>query len=98
MRWAACNLGASNPWEYGGYYQWAGTEDVSDVSKLLGRENTHWSGSGARDDKTVLDPTDDAASVQLGEVWRMPTEDEWKELLDNSSMPSSSMSSGVTVM
>ncbi len=39
MRWAACNLGASNPWEYGGYYQWAGTEDVSDVSKLLGWEN-----------------------------------------------------------
>ncbi len=27
VKWATCNLGATEPWEYGGYYQWAGTKD-----------------------------------------------------------------------
>ena len=35
------------------------------------------------DNKTVLDPSDDAAHVILGNGWRMPTKDEWQELLDN---------------
>lgn len=35
IKWATCNLGASKPWEYGGYYQWAGLEDVSDESICL---------------------------------------------------------------
>lgn len=26
-RWASCNLGASQPWEYGGYYAWGETEE-----------------------------------------------------------------------
>lgn len=30
--WASCNLGASNPEKYGGYYQWAGTQDVTSTS------------------------------------------------------------------
>lgn len=32
VKWAAYNLGASNPEEYGGYYQWGGLEDVADTS------------------------------------------------------------------
>lgn len=31
VKWASFNLGASNPEDCGGYYQWAGTEDVSDT-------------------------------------------------------------------
>ncbi len=33
--------------------------------------------------KTILDPEDDAAYVKWGGDWRMPTNDEFKELLDN---------------
>jgi uncharacterized protein (TIGR02145 family) len=33
--------------------------------------------------KTVLDPEDDAAHVNLGGNWRMPTVAEWTELLEN---------------
>ena len=33
--WATCNLGASKPEEYGGYYQWAGLEDVTSTSIYL---------------------------------------------------------------
>lgn len=39
VKWRGCNLGASKPEEYGDYYQWAGTEDVSDTSIYLDYEN-----------------------------------------------------------
>ena len=94
--WASCNLGASKPTEYGGYYQWAGTKDVSDTDIYLDWSNCHYhTGSdrysgwtkyntiesyGTVDNKTVLEAKDDAASVALGGKWRMPTDAEWTEL------------------
>ena len=33
------------------------------------------------DEKTVLESDDDVAQVKLGGNWRMPTEDEWTELM-----------------
>ncbi|MCI6806420.1 MAG: hypothetical protein MR912_12670 [Prevotella sp.] len=99
--WATCNLGASKPTEYGGYYQWAGTEDVSNTRIFLDwgscpyhtvpvsysgwkKYNTTES-YGTVDNKTVLEPMDDAATVALGGKWRMPTKAEWWELRDNCS-------------
>ena len=35
VKWASFNLGACKPEEYGGYYQWAGTTDVTDRSIYL---------------------------------------------------------------
>ena len=35
----------------------------------------------SEDGRTVLEPMDDVATVRLGDGWRMPTEDEWRELL-----------------
>ena len=32
LKWAACNLGATSPEDYGDYFQWAGQEDVTDTS------------------------------------------------------------------
>lgn len=37
--WAAFNVGANNPEEYGGYYQWGGLEDVNSTSMDLGWYN-----------------------------------------------------------
>ena len=39
--------------------------------------------NGFTDTKTVLDPEDDAAHVNLGGSWRMPTDAEWTELREN---------------
>ena len=94
--WSSCNLGASKPSEYGGYYQWAGTKDVSDISIYLDWSNcpyhtgssssSGWtkyntdSSYGTVDNKKVLDPMDDAAAVALGGKWRMPTSAERSEL------------------
>ena len=38
--------------------------------------------NGFTDDKTVLDPEDDAAHVNLGGKWRMPTHNQWVELVE----------------
>ena len=37
------------------------------------------------DNKTILDPEDDVAHVKWGGSWRMPTIDEYKELIYNCS-------------
>ena len=94
--WSSCNLGASKSTESGGYYQWAGTTDVSDTGICLDWRNcpyhtgsgfsSGWkkyntnSSYGTVDNKTVLESMDDAASVALGGKWRMPTDEEWTEL------------------
>ena len=96
VKWASCNLGASKPSEYGDYFQWAGTEDVSDLSIYLDWNNCPYhtgsneiegwtkyntqSYNGTVDNKTVLELMDDAAAVALGGEWRMPTDEEWTEL------------------
>ena len=101
VKWATCNLGASKPTEYGGYYQWAGTKDVSDTGIYLdwsncpyhtGSDNqSGWtkynteSSYGTVDNKTVLESMDDAAAVNLGGKWRMPTDAEWTELRNSCS-------------
>ena len=36
---------------------------------------------GSVDNKTVLESSDDVASVKLGGKWRMPTDAEWTELI-----------------
>ncbi|MDD6809883.1 MAG: hypothetical protein PUD78_07220 [Bacteroidales bacterium] len=98
VKWATCNLGASKPTEYGGYYQWAGTKDVSETKIYLDWDNCPYhTGSsfssgwtkynmdpsyGIVDNKTVLEAMDDAASVVLGGRWRIPTDEECKELLN----------------
>ena len=38
---------------------------------------------GTVDNKFVLDPEDDAAAVLLGDGWRMPTHEEWNELISS---------------
>ena len=38
---------------------------------------------GTWDGKTVLDPEDDVAKMKMGGSWRMPTESEFEELIEN---------------
>ncbi len=94
VKWASCNLGASSPEEYGNYYAWAETKPRTGSSWDYKWNTTPYylSGSGnynddvkwrkytGKDGKTVLDASDDAATVALGSPWRIPTFDEIKEL------------------
>lgn len=95
VKWACCNVGATKPEEYGGYYAWGETEEKNDYTwstykwcrgdfDTLTKYCTS-SRYGHVDNKTVLEPEDDVAHVKWGGSWRMPTADEIKELNDKCS-------------
>lgn len=91
-KWASWNVGASSPEEYGGYYAWGEVEEKSEYSwsnyKWCDGERTSItkygvnSSYGIVDNLTTLDAGDDVAQMEWGEGWRMPTNDEIKELFD----------------
>ena len=93
VKWASCNVGATEPWEYGGYYAWGETEEKSDyywdTYKYCNRSYDSMikyctsSSFGIVDNKTTLEPGDDVASVKWGGSWRMPTRAEQDELCNN---------------
>lgn len=85
VKWASCNVGATSPEEYGGYYAWGETEEKRECSWSTykwGTEN-NMAKYGHFDEKYVLDLEDDAASVKWGNGWRMPTLKEAEELLND---------------
>ena len=53
--------------------------------------------SGVVDNKMVLDFDDDAAHVNWGGTWRMPTDAEWDELIENCSWASTSDYNGTGI-
>ena len=82
LKWATCNVGANAPEEYGYYFAWGEVEPKTtynwDTYKYYDGSNlTKYTGN---DSKTVLDPEDDAATVNWGGAWRMPTKAEQDEL------------------
>ncbi len=86
--WATCNVGANAPEEDGDHFAWGETvskEEYSwstyrwDSKDMLTKYCTT-SNAGTVDNKTILDPEDDVAHVKWGGSWRMPTEEELKEL------------------
>ncbi|MGM9817931.1 MAG: InlB B-repeat-containing protein [Paludibacteraceae bacterium] len=93
LKWAACNVGATKPEEYGNYYAWGETEPTTTYDwstykwcngsrSTLTKYNTD-SDYGTVDNKTVLELDDDAARANWGGAWRMPTDAEWTELREN---------------
>ena len=90
VKWATCNVGATKPEEYGNYYAWGETTPKTTYSwstyKWCNGSSTTMtkyctdSDYGTVDNKTVLDKEDDAAAVNMGGSWRMPTKAEQDEL------------------
>ena len=78
--WASCNLGASKPEEYGNYYAWGETSPKSDYTtdnySYYNSSTTEYINIGSEISGTEYD----AAHVNLGGDWRMPTKDEMQEL------------------
>ena len=83
-KWATCNVGATKPWEYGGFYAWGETEEKEGYSLgtykwCSGSEET-MNKYNAVDNKAMLDSVDDVAAVKWGGDWRMPTKEDFDEL------------------
>jgi|GEM_PF-1010071 len=97
IRWATTNIGATNPEDYGNYYAWGETEtkdtfnyntyryfyngNDSSITKYC--NNAELGYEGYTDDLTTLDSSDDAATVNWESTWRIPTQEEFQELIDN---------------
>ena len=95
--WATCNVGASSYSSFGNYYAWGeistknsykwsnykfgnGKQYENDVR--LSKYNKEYS-KGEVDYKTQLELADDIAHIQWGGSWRMPTINEFNELIEN---------------
>lgn len=80
--WASCNLGAENPEEYGSYYAWGETTPKSSYKE----DNYSYYDNNTKQYIIIGDDISgteyDAATVNLGGDWRMPTEQEMQELVE----------------
>ena len=74
VKWATCNVGATSPEAYGDYFAWGETTTKS--SYTLSNYNY-------TSNPTTLPLSADAARVNWGGNWRMPTKAEQEELINN---------------
>lgn len=99
--WATCNVGASKPSDYGQYFQWGDTQgytsnqvgtgegqkkfakDWSDYKWGVNPNYSKYTTTGA-----TLDLEDDAAHVNMGGSWHMPTPTQIQELINTANTTS----------
>lgn len=97
VKWATCNVGATKPEDYGEYYAWGEIKSkniYNDHSYIHSKINGLWSNyvfikyntkqrKGIKDDKSKLELIDDVAKTEWGVDWRIPSVEEFQELLNN---------------
>ena len=95
LKWAKCNVGAEKETDYGDYFMW-GSAKPNTTDECAWGNYKHGDGfnfskyntvlydiGGTIDNKATLDIDDDAAAQIMGGDWRMPTQNEFQELIDN---------------
>ena len=92
--WATCNIGSGSPEMYGNYFSWGETEpkDIYDTSHYKFNKgsgmmtkyctDSNFGSGGMTDGLTELSAEDDAATVNWGKDWQMPSITQVKELID----------------
>ena len=86
LKWATCNIGANSPEEYGLYFAWGETTGYTAeqvTSGVRAFTEDEYNAGPAASISSDLTLEQDAAHVNMGGNWRMPTEAEWQELIDN---------------
>ena len=92
--WCDRNVGATSPEDYGAFFSWGNTEP-----HYPNRDNMDWGDDDNGFDYSFdsdtyketegyklegnIDMAHDAARVNMGEPWQMPTDDQFLELYDN---------------
>lgn len=94
VKWATCNIGASAPEDCGDYFAWGEVEpkcfycwcsykfsngSKNDLIKYC--NNSEYGYNGYVDNQVILELEDDAAQINWGGNWRMPSKDEIDELM-----------------
>lgn len=80
LLWASSNVGAENPQDYGDYFAWGETKPKANYTESS--YNCRDIYDGSNDWAKRLLPSDDAATANMGDGARMPTKEEWDELLN----------------
>ena len=95
VKWATCNIGATDPEDYGDFYAWG---EITPKSEFIWENYKFFIGEdssenmafsmyntdvdyGTVDNKKRLAIADDAARVNWGGSWRMPMDTELQELM-----------------
>lgn len=90
LKWADRNVGAETPQDRGLYFSWGNVDghDVDENGNVIDDYSfdidTYATTLGGQYTGNTLDAEHDAATVNMGEDWRMPTSAETKELVQNS--------------
>ena len=91
--WATCNVGASNPEDYGDHFAWGETKTKSvydwdtykhakgfdKLTKYCDKSKDGY--KGFADTLTELQPIDDPAMANWGNGWYTPKKEQWDELM-----------------
>jgi hypothetical protein len=89
IKWADRNIGAETPQDKGMYFSWGNVdgytvdENGNTTDGYSFDSNTYATTLGGQYTGSTLDTEHDAATVNMGEKWRMPTVDETLELVEN---------------
>ena len=97
LKWAKCNVGAESETDYGDYFMWGSI--TPDTNNVCDWSTTPFNNSSSSYNETyfnsvkddvcpngILAKKYDAATQIMGDEWRMPTEADLKELIDNTSI------------
>ena len=86
VKWSQINVGAVSVEDWGEHYAWGETESKSYFSwssyDLCNGTESTITKYNSHDGKTILEPSDDAATVVMGRNWRTPTLTEMQELVN----------------
>ena len=91
VKFACCNVGASAPWEYGGYYAWGETAEKSYYSYSTYKYFDNAAYQNGKDwyycfiniGSDIAGTQYDVAHVKWGGKWKMPTYEQLRKLIDN---------------
>ena len=96
LKWASFNVGATSPEEIGGYYAWGETEEKNGSydESTYNYYHSSFDNLGANISGTNYD----VAHIKWGGTWRMPTKNEFDELIKHCSLQYSTLNNvnGIT--
>ena len=80
--WAKHNVGAKLETEYGDMFAWGATKPYRVEGSTVYDNTANYSASRANSIQRDPNPNEDAATVNMGAGWRMPTKQQLQELID----------------
>jgi uncharacterized protein (TIGR02145 family) len=80
VKWASCNIGANCQCPQGGLYGWGDATGIKKTTKAIDYLD-YRGGMYMATPQNITGTSYDIASSQWGKQWRIPTVEEWKELV-----------------